>query len=127
MRSLPCPRCRRALSPISLGLHASGGYRDLAGTDASGLQCPGCGLGVVPGAVVEKLMQSVAVGGGMSERDRTPTRTGCPACLSSVDRLTLSWGNTFVEIEQCPRCRTMLLDAGEFPRVFVIEHGSKLG
>lgn len=36
-----------------------------------------------------------------------------------------SWGPSFVEIEQCPRCRTMLLDAGELPRVFVIEHSAK--
>lgn len=113
------------MGPVSLGLHGTGGYRDVAGHDESGFRCSGCGLGVVPGTVVDKLMESVDVGGGRSERDRTRTRTGCPICLGNVDRLTLSWGTTFVEIEQCPRCRTMLLDAGELPKVFVIEHGSK--
>lgn len=102
-----------------------GSYRDLAGLEATGHRCARCGLGVVTGAVVDELMKRVTVGGGKSERHRKPTRTACPGCLGNVDAVLLSWGTAFVEIEQCPRCRTMLLDAGEFPRVFVIEHTAK--
>jgi hypothetical protein len=80
-----------------------------------------------PAPSVDELMKRLPVGGGMSERDRKPTRVGCPACMANLDKLTLSWGTQFVEVEQCPRCRTMLLDAGEFPKVFAIEHGAKGG
>jgi hypothetical protein len=122
---MSCPRCTRGLVPTSLGLRRAGGYRDQHTADAAGYYCPGCGTGVVPGEVVDELMQQIPVGGGMSERDRTRLRLGCPACMANLDRVTLSWGTTFVEIEQCPRCRLMLLEAGEFPKVFDIEHGSK--
>ena len=45
--------------------------------------------------------------------------------MATLDAVTLTLGTTCVEIEQCPRCRAMLLDPGEFPRVFAIEHGTK--
>lgn len=108
---------------MSLGLRRGGGYRDLHGPDAAGHQCEHCRLAVVPGDVVDELMQGIPVGGGMSERDRTRLRMGCPACMANLDRVTLSWSTEFVEIEQCPRCRLMLLDAGEFPKLFEIEQG----
>jgi len=113
------------MSRISLGLHQGGGYRDLAGHDASGFQCGRCGAGLVPGEVVDQLMQQLEVGGGPSERGRPRPPPGRPGCMGNLDRVLLTWGITCVEIEQCPRCRTMLLDAGEFPKVFVIEHGAK--
>jgi hypothetical protein len=124
--SLQCPRCTHRLEvvPISVA-RGGGGYRELADFAATGHRCSACGLGVVSGPVVDELMRRLPVGGGMSERDRKPTRLGCPACMGSVDEVLLSWGSSFVEVEQCPRCRTMLLDAGELPRVFQIEHASK--
>lgn len=121
-----CPRCTHALESIPISVsRGQGGYRELADFSATGHRCPRCGLGVVSGPVVDELMKRVPVGGGMSERERKPTRLGCPHCMGTVDAVLLGWGRSFVEIEQCPRCRTMLLDAGELPRVFQIEHTTK--
>ncbi len=124
--SRDCPRCSDLLERIAIRAQGGGGaYRELAGVEVTGYRCTRCGLGVVTGAVVAELMKRLSVGGGMSERERKPTRTACPGCMGNVDAVLLSWSTTFVEIEQCPRCRTMLLDAGEFPKVFVIEHSAK--
>ncbi|GAB4199851.1 MAG: hypothetical protein OHK0013_10330 [Sandaracinaceae bacterium] len=125
MQPTSCPRCAKRLIRVSLGLRSSGGYRDQHLADAAGYRCEHCHLGVVPGEVVDELMQAMPVGGGMSERERKRLRMGCPACMGSLDRVTLGWATEFVEIEQCPRCRLMLLDAGEFPKLFEIEHTAK--
>jgi Zn-finger nucleic acid-binding protein len=71
--------------------------------------------------MVDWLMRSITVGGGASERNRAPTRVGCPECFGSFETLLLTWSTRTVEIEQCPKCRTMMLDPGEFPRLFEIE------
>lgn len=121
-----CPRCAHTLEAIPISVpRGAGGYRELADFAATGHRCSRCGLGVISGSVVDELMKRLPVGGGMSERDRKPTRLGCPHCMANVDEVLLSWGTSFVEVEQCPRCRTMLLDAGELPRVFQIEHSTK--
>lgn len=126
LRTHECPRCTGAIEPVPIAVPRGGGsYRDLADFQATGYRCASCGLGIVTGEVVDEMMKRVSVGGGMSERDRKTTRTGCPSCLRNVDALLLSWSTTFVEVEQCPFCRTMLLDPGEFPKVFLIEHQAK--
>jgi hypothetical protein len=124
---LSCPRCAQPLHPVSLGLVRSAGYREAVGADTEGFACGRCGVGVVPGRVVNELMRGVDVGGRMTERERTTTRLGCPTpnCFANLDRVTLSWEQDFVEIEQCARCSTMLLDPGEFTKVFLIERGGR--
>ena len=111
------------MRPVRLGLRHGGAYREAAGASEAerGWQCPRCALGVVPGALVDWLMKRVPVGGGPSERHRATVRTACPACFGSMDHVVLGWGAEVVEIEQCPRCRTMLVDPGELPKVFDIE------
>lgn len=120
-----CPRCAQRLRRVSLGLARNTSYRDLVGGDGEGYACAACGVGVVPGHVVNELMRGIDVGGRMTERDRDTTRLACPTenCFANLDRVTLSWEHEFVEIEQCGRCATMLLDPGEFPKVFKIERG----
>ncbi|MBX7192705.1 MAG: zf-TFIIB domain-containing protein [Sandaracinaceae bacterium] len=126
LMSEACPRCAHRLETISISIpRGAGGYRDLAGFEATGYRCPRCGVGLIPGPVVQELMKALAVGGGKSERHRRGTRLACPGCLGNLDEVLLSWSTTFVEIEQCPRCKAMLLEAGEFPKVFVIEHEAK--
>lgn len=126
VRSTDCPRCGTAMRPVRLGLRDGGAYREAAGTGASerGWQCPSCGAGIVPGPLVDWLMKRVPVGGGPSERHRETTRIACPGCFASLDAIALTWGTSFVEIEQCAGCHTMMLDAGELPKVFAIEHAA---
>lgn len=122
-----CPRCAHALHRVSLGLVRQGAYREVQGADKEGLACARCGVGVVPGTVADELMRGVSVGGRMTERDRSKTRLACPTprCFANLDSVTLTWELEFVQIEQCARCSTMLLDAGEFQKVFKIERGGR--
>ena len=115
------------MRPVRLDLRNGGAYRDAAGggrPEERGWQCPACRVGVVPGPLVDWVMKRVQVGGRSSERHRATTRIACPACFGSLDALLLSWGTDFVELEQCPRCRAMLLDPGELAKVFEIEQGA---
>jgi len=46
---------------------------------------------------------------------------GCPACGAPL--VTLAYGDTGVEIDACPACRGIWLDAGEFERIIAaLEH-----
>jgi len=42
-----------------------------------------------------------------------PTRSACPACLATLNEVTLSWGSAWVVLEECPRCGMLALDEGE--------------
>jgi hypothetical protein len=98
--SRDCPRCAHDLESIPISVPRGGGsYREVRDFAATGHRCTRCGLGVVSGPVVDELMKRMPVGGGMSERDRKPTRLGCPHCMGNVDEVLLSWGTAFVEIE----------------------------
>lgn len=127
MLSTACPRCATPMHPVRLGLRHGGAYREAAGgtPEERGWQCPACSVGLVPGPLVDWLMKRVPVGGGLAERHRATTRVACPACFGALDALLLGWGTEFVELEQCPRCRAMLLDPGELAKVFEIEQGSR--
>lgn len=116
-----CPRCGDSLRPVRLGSREGGAYRDAVASYNRGWQCLGCALGIVPGSLVQWLMKNVPLGGAATERSRHATRTGCPSCFATVQLVGLSWGEEHVEFEQCPKCSTMLLDPGEFPKLFVIE------
>jgi len=41
----------------------------------------------------------------------------CGGCLASLQRLTISWDRHWAEIEECPRCALLYLDAGELARL----------
>lgn len=129
MISTDCPRCATPMRPIRLGLRDGGAYREAAGgrPDERGWQCPACSVGLIPGPLVDWVMKRVPVGGGPAERERTKAPCVCPACFATFDALLLGWAEAFVEIEQCGRCRAMLVDPGELAKVFAIEQDSREG
>ena len=109
---MQCPRCKQRMTQIRVrGGREGGAYRDNL-TMAWG--CLRCGCRVLErtstGDVTKTLARSMLV------RERAPT-VSCTACLATMERLTLSWGEHWVQIEECPRCERVLLDSGELERI----------
>jgi Zn-finger nucleic acid-binding protein len=110
---MECPRCR---GPI-LGATArpeGGPYRR---TD-DGLVlpcCERCRIYVLDVELVAQLRADVPrqFGALSIERRRRETRQGCPSCKYSLETVTLAHGQRWVDIEECARCGTCILDEGE--------------
>lgn len=110
-----CPRCERPMEQQRL--HAEGGaYR---GAYVTVWSCAGCGL---TGVNLESVIRDR--GAGHARLSHTPlcrsaerTSEACGGCLAPLARLTLSWGQRWVEIEECARCGRLYLDPGELASV----------
>jgi Zn-finger nucleic acid-binding protein len=104
----PCPRCRAAIREVDV----SGLYRDAAMRVS---RCDACALTFLDVAeLATRIGRPVLrLSGSAFDRGHVPTRSGCPACLATMNEVTLSWGGTWVVVEECPRCGLLALDEGE--------------
>lgn len=109
-----CPRCEDPLQEIVVpGEGGEGLYR---GMGMRAQRCARCGTGWVD--VTRFAPRPLA--GTILERERSATREGCPKCRASMLRLTLSWGDEWVQIEECAGCRLVAVQPGEYPRLRVL-------
>jgi hypothetical protein len=53
----------------------------------------------------------------MLARACEPVSHTCSSCVGSLVRLTLSWGEEWLEVEECPGCGLLVFDDGEIDRV----------
>lgn len=50
-------------------------------------------------------------------RDSKKVDQFCPACVKQLVLVTLSWGSTIIELEECEVCGLLYLDDGELERI----------
>lgn len=109
-RELECPRCRRAIRQADEGAPH---YREAAPVRAR--QCSSCNVTVFDVAeLAERFRRSaVRLSGSAADRGHVATRSGCPGCFATIEEVTLSWGDRWLVLEECPRCGMLVLDEGE--------------
>ena len=73
--------------------------------------CPRCRGQLLEPAGSGNLSASLAR--SMLVRSRKKAPMLCPACMTTLDVITLGWDDTFVEIEECPGCLGVFVDDGE--------------
>ena len=108
-----CPRCHVAMDEIRVpsGGRGGGTYRDVY---ATAWGCPRCRARLLERSTSGDLSRTLA--GSMLVR-ATRRAASCDACLATMQRLTLSWAEEWVEIEECARCGRGVVDHGELERV----------
>ncbi|MBX3273839.1 MAG: hypothetical protein KF729_26480 [Sandaracinaceae bacterium] len=113
-----CPRCRVVMDEIRVLSSGKGGgtYRDVY---ATAWRCPRCGARLLERSTSGDLSRTLA--GSMLVR--AAKRAGsCDACLATMQKLTLSWAEEWVEIEECARCGRVIVDHGELERIRGMAH-----
>lgn len=110
-REMECPRCRGAIREVDQ-TGGGGVYRETA---VRALRCVPCSLTFLDVAALASRIgrPDMRLSGSAADRGHTPTRAGCPACLATMNEVTLSWGGAWVVLEECPRCGMIALDEGE--------------
>jgi len=93
------------------GGRGGGAYRDHW---SSAFGCKRCGVSLLEREEHGDLSRSLSR--SMLVRDRSKSH-GCTACMSTMEKLTLTWDVTVVELEECGRCGRVLLDKGELERI----------
>ncbi len=112
---MECPRCR---SPFVDGqIRGRGGaYR---GSYVRVLRCDRCKLSALDVSAIANRHGSshVRLSATLLCRDRKPADMHCASCMRGLDLVTLSWGATYIELEECAGCGLVYLDPGELERM----------
>ena len=109
-----CPRCQTPLREIVVpGEGGEGMYR---GMGVRAHHCERCRTGWVD---VTRFAPG-KLAGTILDRESAPTREACPKCRASMVKVTLSWGDEWVQIEECAGCRLVAVQPGEYPRLRVL-------
>ena len=110
--SAACPRCHGPVAEAQWTV--GGGYREAPATFVY-LRCEPCAISILRGdAISERYDRDGGrLGGSAIEPDRRTGSQSCPECLANFDRLTLAWGDLWVELEECSSCGAVVLDDGE--------------
>ena len=105
-----CPRCAVALGTRSLP-STGPAYRT---APAEALACHHCGLLLITAGV---LADRIPLGGRLADtpavRKRSNARGLCPECRTDLVTLRLSWGDTWVAVEECGGCGLVAFDPHE--------------
>lgn len=83
------------------------------------MKCKSCGIsGMDVSAIANRYGGAhVRLSKTLLCRDSKKTDQFCPSCVKQLFRVTLSWGSTFVELEECETCGRLYLDQGELERI----------
>lgn len=116
--SMHCPRCRGALVTAQIA-SVGGGEGAYRGSFVEVTRCPRCMLTLMNVQALPKRASGELEPLARSVITRNAKRLGeaCGACMANLERLTLSWGETWAEVEECPRCGMISFDDGELDRV----------
>ena len=108
-----CPRCKAPMEKARLSSTNEGGAFRSAEVETQ--RCTKCKAQVLESEEARRFLGDPELGKNATERDRKPTRIGCPTpeCYGSLDQVTLGWGARWVVMEQCPRCLLLVADPGE--------------
>jgi hypothetical protein len=78
------------------------------------LHCDHCQIGLLDGVEATAMLGDRDLFSTTALRDRKDSGYDCPFCAyRRMEKLTLSWGAQWVEVEQCEGCLGILLDQGE--------------
>ena len=82
-------------------------------------RCEPCRLTLLdPSALSHRLGgRDLRLVGSMLDRGRTRTDLVCQSCVANFDRVTLSWGSHWTDIEECPRCGQLVVEASDEPQL----------
>ncbi|MCA9608082.1 MAG: zf-TFIIB domain-containing protein [Myxococcales bacterium] len=105
---MQCPRCEIDMVEVRARGGAGGAYRE-SWTMVWG--CRRCGEKMLQPAQSGHLGASLAR--SMLVRDRKKAPMLCPACMTTLDAITLGWDDEHVELEECPGCRAVFVDDDE--------------
>ncbi len=115
-----CPRCATTLSARALST-AGPAYRT---APAQALACPHCSLLLVAAAdLVERMPLRGRLADTPAVRRRNNARGLCPTCRADLQSLTLSWGESWVVVEECGGCGLVAFDPRELEVVAQIVAG----
>jgi len=115
-----CPRCATALSARTLPT-AGPAYRT---APSQALACPHCSLLLVAAAdLVERMPLRGRLADTPAVRRRSNARGLCPNCRADLQSLTLSWGESWVVVEECGGCGLVAFDPSEIEVVARIVAG----
>ncbi len=110
---MECPRCHGRLEETQIAQAGEGAYR---GIYLGAHRCPRCRVIVMSADTHERRNGARGLAQTMLARASSPIAQTC-VCLASLTRVTLSWHDAWLEIEECPRCGTLVFDDGELDRV----------
>ena len=108
---MDCPRCERPTDLIRVA-GEGGAYREAL---RAAYRCRPCGLTILDPVTTGDVTKTL--GRSMLVRDREDAKQRCPRCPDDLEQLTLSWGPSWVTIEECASCQAIVLDHGELERV----------
>lgn len=114
---MDCPRCH---GPLTEGqIRGRGGaYR---GSYVRVMRCERCDLTALDVSAIANRYgnASVRLSSTLLCRDRKKADQLCaaPDCRMNLDTVTLSWGSTIIEVEECHGCGLVYVDPGELERI----------
>ena len=102
---MQCPNCRdRILTE-----------RRLRGIDTCVATCPACGGAWFGAAALESVLRVASKEVGVPADATERKRRLCPECVRSL--CAFYYPQTYVEVDMCPKCHGLWLDASEFHEI----------